>query len=405
MRPFQGDVCLLVGRLAAIFDATRSRRCVAAVLCCALVIATTAAGPLPHQSDTPGDPSWAQPGPYRSPDWSDFSLSTFRSDQPIVGTYFFYWFDADTLRASGEQFPFTPVDEQTQSFFSPAWYENQFGDMLDAGIDFVLPDYWGEPGQYNRRVAPAPDRNLFATEGIPPMVEALQHLEQAGKSLKIGLFLDTSILNDADLTTDSGKQIFYATIRDYFSRIPPRYWAAIDGRPIVFLYDAQRVSAFDQSTFDYVYARFAEDFGGLQPWIVREWQWYTAKNTGSNEVLRTAGLYNWGAAAFGFNPDTRFTVAEVGPGFTSFDEQGPDAVDTPRRAGAYYEENLRLAVASGRKIMAIETWNELDEGTGILETREFGRQYIELTRRYADLFKRGDQAGSAGASSKNRSSG
>ena len=108
---------------------------------------------------------------------------------------------------------------------------------------------------------------------------------------------------------------------------------------------------------------------------------------------------------FGFNPDTRFTVAEVGPGFTSFDEQGPDAVDTPRRAGAYYEENLRLAVASGRKIMAIETWNELDEGTGILETREFGRQYIELTRRYADLFKRGDQAGSAGASSKNRSSG
>jgi hypothetical protein len=64
-----------------------------------------------------------------------------------------------------------------------------------------------------------------------------------------------------------------------------------------------------------------------------------------------------------------------------------NAVDTTRRDGAYYEENLRLALASGRKIMAIETWNELDEGTGILETREFGRQYIELTRRYANLFK------------------
>jgi hypothetical protein len=37
--------------------------------------------------------------------------------------------------------------------------------------------------------------------------------------------------------------------------------------------------------------------------------------------------------------------------------------------------------------MAVETWNELDEGTGILETREFGRQYIDLTRRYADMFK------------------
>jgi len=344
--------------------------------------------PAVRAQDAPDYLSWANPGPYRAPDTTDFSLRTFRSDQAIVGTYLFYWFDADTLRASGERFPFTPVDEQTQSFLSTDWYVKQFGDMLDAGIDFVLPDYWGEPGQYNRRVAPAPDRNLFATQGIPPMVDALRQLDAAGRPLKIGLFIDTTILNNEDLTTDRGKQIFYATIRDYFSRIPPRYWAAIDNRPIVWLYDAQRVSAFDQSTFDFVYDRFAEDFGGLRPWIVREWQWYSAKNTGSYQVIRTEGLYNWGAAPFGFNPDTRFTVAEVGPGFTSFDEQGPNAVDMPRRGGAYYEENLRQAVASARKVMAIETWNELDEGTGILETREFGRQYIDLTRRYVDMFKR-----------------
>jgi hypothetical protein len=343
-------------------------------------------GLVPAQ-DTPDYLSWANPGTYREPDVTDFRLTSFRSDQAIVGTYFFYWFDADTLRASGERFPFNPVDDQTQSFFSSTWYEKQFGDMLDAGIDFVLPDYWGEPGQYNRRVAPAPDRNLFATQGIPPMVEALQRLDQSGRSMHVGLFLDTSILNDEDLTTERGKQILYATVRDYFSRIPPRYWAAIDNRPIVWLYDARRAAAFDQSTFDYVYDRFADDFGGLRPWIVREWQWYTAKNVGSDAVLKTEGLYNWGAAPWGFNPDSRFTIAEVGPGFTSFDEQGPDAVDTPRRGGAYYEDNLRQAVASGRQIMAIETWNELDEGTGILETREFGRQYIDLTRRYVDQFK------------------
>ena len=59
--------------------------------------------------------------------------------------------------------------------------------------------------------------------------------------MKVGLFLDTTILNNEDLTTERGKQIFYASIRDYFSRIPPRYWAAIDGRPMVWLYDAQRV--------------------------------------------------------------------------------------------------------------------------------------------------------------------
>ncbi len=317
--------------------------------------------------------SWAQPGPYRSPDWSDFSMTSFGSAQPIVGAYFFYWFDAEFLRSTAgarsfDPFPFHPVDQDTQSFHDPRWYLKQFSDMLDAGVDFVLPDYWGEPGQYNRRVAPAPELNLFATEGLPPMVDALQQLDSAGRPLKIALFLDTTILNNEDLTTQRGKEIFYASIRDYYSKIPPRLWAAIDGRPIVWIYDAQRVSAFDQSTFDYVYDHFAQDFGGLRPWIIREWQWYTAKNAGSEDVLRTEGLYSWGAAPWGFNDDTRFTVAQVGPGFRNTQFGGEGRIDTDRRGGAYYESNLQRAVASGRKIMAIETWNELGEGSGVMET-------------------------------------
>lgn len=339
--------------------------------------------------------SWAQPGPYRSSDATDFQVTSFDSGQPIVGAYFFYWFDAAYLRSRQrtpgiDPYPYHAVDQDTQSFYDPRWYVKQFSDMLDAGIDFVLPDYWGEPGQYNRRVAPAPELNLFATQGLPPMVEALDQLEQSGRSLKVALFLDTTILNDEDLTTQRGKDILYATIRDYYSRIPPRFWAAIDGRPIVWLYDAQRVFAFDQSTFDYVYEQFPQDFGGLRPWIVREWQWYTAKNTASDAVIHTEGLYSWGAAPFGFNDDPRFTVAEVGPGFknTQFNQgDGTNRFDTPRRDGAYYEENLTRALASGRKIMAVETWNELGEGSGILETIEFGRQYIDITRRYADAFK------------------
>ena len=163
------------------------------------------------------------------------------------------------------------------------------------------------------------------------MVEALDRLDRSGKRLKVALFLDTTILNDEDLTTPRGKDIFYTTIRDFYSRIPPRFWAAIDGQPIVWLYDAQHVYAFDQSTFDDVYARFQQDFGGLRPWIVREWQWYTSKNAGPDRVLRSEGLYSWGAAPSGFNDDPRFTVAEVGPGFKNTQFGGPDRIDTPRR--------------------------------------------------------------------------
>ena len=220
------------------------------------------------------------------------------------------------------------------------------------------------------------------------MLEALDRLRARGKNLKIGLFLDTTIMNNEDLTSQRGKEIFYASIRDFYARIPPRHWAAIDRKPIVWLYDAQRVGNFDQSTFDFVYEQFAKDFGGLRPYIVREWQWYQARGA-SNVTIKTEGLYGWGAAPSGFNVDTRFTVAEVGPGFSNTQFGGQGRLFTDRQDGKYYEDNLKMALRSRRSILAVETWNELGEASGILETVEFGRQYIDLTRKYVDLFKAG----------------
>lgn len=335
---------------------------------------------------------WSRPGPYRFPFHPDFRLESFGAGQRIVATYFFYWYDADTYREAQSRrtfdpYPFHPTNLETMSFRDPAWYEKEFRDMLDAGIDVVLPDYWGEPGQYGRRVAPAPELNYFATEGLPPMVRALDRLADGGTPLKVGLFLDTTILNDEDLTEERGKIIFYTTIRNFFSRVPPRHWAALGNRPLVWLYDAQRVYKFNQSTFDYVYDRFSDDFGGLQPFIVRESQWERSKNVETEDLVRTEGLYAWGAAPFGFAHDPKFTIAQVGPGFSNARFGRPNAIHTEREDGRYYEQQLRQALSSGRQIMAVETWNELGEASGILETVEFGRQYIELTRRYAERFK------------------
>jgi hypothetical protein len=38
-------------------------------------------------------------------------------------------------------------------------------------------------------------------------------------------------------------------------------------------------------------------------------------------------------------------------------------------------------------MVVIETWNEFHEGTDIADSREYGRQYLELTRKYVDQFK------------------
>jgi hypothetical protein len=224
------------------------------------------------------------------------------------------------------------------------------------------------------------------------MVEALdRNRAQGARPLQIGMFYDTTILANADLLTPAGKEYFYVNVRDFYSRIPPSYWAAIDNKPIVWLYDTIWISGFDQSSIDYLSDRFAQDFGGLRLFVVRESQWQESKGVVPPTPVKSDGLYAWGAAPFGFNTSPELTIAEVGPGFknTQYCTGGSEknCFDTDREGGTYYERQLQQAVKSGRHILAAETWNEFSEGTDIQETVETGRQYIELTRRYVDEFK------------------
>ena len=341
---------------------------------------------------------WAQPGPYLGPAGFDgfdaVRRESFGVRQRVALTYFFYWYDSAFMRASRgrtDTYRFSPTNHETMTFRDPAWYVKEFVDMQDAGLDVALPVYWGEPGQWNRRVAPAPELNLFSTEGIAPMVEALEALRAVGRPFKVGLFFDTTILEGVDLTTDRGRAIFYVTIRDFYSKIPPHHWAAIGGRPLVWLYDATRVGPFDQSAFDYTYERFPQDFGGLVPFIVREHQWQFARVAPPQPRIRSEGMYLWGAAVTGFNEDPIFTVAQVGPGFCNTQlgggATGPNRFCIDREEGGFYRRQLEATLRHRHQILAVETWNELGESSGIGETLEHGRLYLDLTRHYTDRWK------------------
>ena len=367
--------------------------------------AITAVAGLPQAatgSPTPWTP-WSAPGQYRTTaGFHGFDVvraESFGAQQRVALTYFFYWYDSAYMRATRgrtDTYRFSPTNHESMSFRDPAWYVKEFGDMQAAGLDAALPVYWGEPGQWNRRVAPAPELNLFATEGLEPMVEALDTLRALGRPFKIGLFFDTTILEGQDLTTAAGREVFYVTVRNFFSKIPPQHWAAIGGRPLVWLYDAIRVGHFDQRVFDETYARFPRDFGGLVPYIVREHQWLHARVEPPQPRLRTDGIYVWGAAVFGFNEDPLFTVAQVGPGFCNTQlgggAPGPNRFCVDREDGAYYQRQLEAVLRHRHQILAVETWNELGEASGICETIEFGRQYLDLTRHYVDRWRAIDLA-------------
>ncbi|HLH72970.1 MAG TPA: hypothetical protein VKX96_06775, partial [Chloroflexota bacterium] len=226
----------------------------------------------PHD---PGPLTWAHPGSYWGDRFNKSEIVSFSSKQPLITTYYFYWHDlTDPTRQQRIKISWTesPPDPAHYSFLNVRTHLQQFSDMQAAGIDFVLPVYWGEPGHPGRNFNPTPG-HFWSTEGIPPMIEAFDQLTAARKPFKMGMFYDTTILANADLTTENGKAYFYVNVRDFYSRIPPRHWAVIDDKPIVWLYDTQWVSKFDQATFDDLSERFAHDFAGLRPYVVREWQW------------------------------------------------------------------------------------------------------------------------------------
>ena len=322
-------------------------------------------------------------GPHTNLTEQDFAgVPSFARDQKIVGTYYFYWYDRRTgshvVNPDGSDALTThPLSLGDFSYKSVEWHRRQLEDMIAAGIDVALPVFWGAPSEHDSNAG-----LHWSYAGLRPLVQAREELLRAGMNPpRLGLFYDTSTLRHngwqyhADLTTDYGRSWFYATIRDFFSMIPPKHWAMIDGHPIILLYAAAFAAKHDQTVIDFTKAAFAKEFGGRIPWMVREVSWQ----------VKADDTVAWGGALGLKNPG----VASVGPGYDHSAVPGRTPLVVERRGGDFYAENwLKFLRRPGHFVM-VETWNEFHEGTDIAESSEYGRRYIELTRRYAERFKQG----------------
>ena len=323
-------------------------------------------------------------GPYIHLSAKDFAASkTFTSHEKIVGTYYFYWYDAPSkthitnYRVGTDGLTDHPPTLEDFSWKSVSWHKKQLSDMEAAGIDLALMVFWGAPSEQN----PKSDLH-WSYEGLKPLVQAREELLRAGKNPPaIGLFYDTSTLENnawrehVDLTTVRGKQWFYATVRDFFSCIPAKHWAMIDNKPIVLLYAAAFAKNHDQTFVDYTKENFAKDFGGRVPYLAPQNSWNVK---GDN----TCG---WGGA-LGL---IRTGIAELGPGYDDTAVYGRTPLIAKREGGKFYEDNWKKFLRAPSNFVMLETWSEFHEGTDICESKEYGRQYIDLTRKYADLFKQG----------------
>ncbi len=327
-------------------------------------------------------------GPYTNLQPADFAgAPSYAGGDRLVLTSYFYWYDvysdAHILDSDGtDALTDHPPTLTGFSYRSVAWHKNQLQDMEAAGIDIALPVYWGEPSQ--RKAGRPVSEQPWSFAGIPPLIEARNQLIAEGAHPpRLGLFYDTSTLqyNAAgeriDLTTAHGREWFYETVRDFFSLVPPRHWAMIDGKPVIALYSAAFAAAQDQTCMDYLRTRFAEDFGGRVPFVIREISWNVA----------TEQVYAWGGALGLKNPG----VGSLGPGYDHSAVPGREPLVVPREDGAFFERNWLAFLRRPSRMVMLETWNEYHEGTDIAASKEYGRKYIDLCRKYVDLFKSGYQ--------------
>ena len=315
------------------------------------------------------------------------SAATFGRRQPIVGTTYFYWYDIESrahiIDHDGTDALTThPADMNDISYKRASWHRAQLEDMVAAGVDFLMPVYWGVPGKHNG----------WSFVGLPPLVRAHDALEKEGVAVPaIGMFYDTSILKHngfakggasyhVDLTTDFGKKWFYTPVRDFFSMIPPAKWARVDGRPVVFMYASAFARKQDPEQFNYVKHRFKAQFG-VEPFIVKSADWKGPADA----------TYSWGGAVSG--PLIYRQVAALGPGYDHTAVPGRQPLIVERRDGQTYIDRWLKVLALNPKnrpwMVHVETWNEWHEGTDVAHSREYGRSYIVLTRLFADMWRAG----------------
>jgi hypothetical protein len=123
---------------------------------------------------------------------------------------------------------------------------------------------------------------------------------------------------------------------------------------------------------------------GVQPYIIAD-RLYDPDDTYG---LNVDDFFSWGASlcsgcldsAPGYAQRNTF---EVGPGFRSTDGRTRD----PESGGAFYSRGWDRAIGHGNHIVSIDTFNYWVEGSGIGPTREYGRQFLNITQAKAQTFK------------------
>lgn len=258
------------------------------------------------------------------------------------------------------------------SYMNTNWFISQLSAMNDCGIDVAAVDFWGFPW------ADVPPRSRLSLE---VMSSAMDQMDSVGKKYpSVAMFMETVPLGNGgrptDLSTEEGAQWFFSLIKDFYVRVRRERVAVMDGRVPVILYAAGIDGLVVHS---YGLNRARELF---RNWYGRDLAFFANSSWQSKAATQIKYSCHWGAAVHSSRLIDTTDLAEISPGYN----YRGSTKNTPPDPTAYEKAWIALR-RSGKNWVAIETWNEWHESTGIAETIENGTKFINITKTQARLFK------------------
>jgi len=267
--------------------------------------------------------------------------------------------------------PHYPLDGPYDSC-DPVVINRQLEELQFAGIDGSILSWWGL-GDYSDQALTAILEQAAGTNyGVTIYYETpmVARRREEGQSVADRIYADLNAL----LVTHSAKP----------------NWITVHGRPVVVLYV---VGTYEIAVWEEVKDRLRAD--GFDPFFLGDTfdPDYLAVMDGLHTynpigiTMRGDALDEpYARACQACHAQGKLFAATAVPGYDDRKIRTPGVL-VARGDGSYFRETWRAAAASGADWVLITSYNEWHEGSEIEPSREYGKDYLFLTRQLAAGFK------------------
>ena len=311
-----------------------------------------------------------------------------------VFSFYYPWYGRSS-GPSGEEFHYEGVtDDDIHNFdnyplMGP--YDSHDPDVVrahirmakQAGIDGFIVSWWGIDTFEDRALSSILDVAAEEDFSISVYYETVRDLSLENMRQEL-IYFTTTYCDHTAFLRDSGEPVLFVYVPDYDGRDSEWWWSVreaveADYGPINLIGDCNdrgMLNAFEAfHTYIYLGETPLDDF--------TEWGSRFTQGTDESrsedliEELRTNGqipVY-----------DKPFFVT-VCPGFSNLD-WNPTGLYRDREDQERYIRNWDAAIDLEAPTVLLTSWNEWHEGTELEPSREYGFDYLTLTRQYVEMYK------------------